>query len=103
MNRVIRSVKNLLLFSIEEDVYEKIVRIYSKSGVVAAYEELMKHLEKYAENNPISFSHMSMIYIIVNQPDKAMDWIEKEVLLNAQRFIHQPLGSMPINLKPLRC
>jgi hypothetical protein len=37
----------------------------------------MKHLEKYAENNYICFMDMSTRYIIANQPDKAMDWIEK--------------------------
>ena len=37
----------------------------------------MKHLEKYAENNYIGFSEMAIRYIIANQPDKAMDWIEK--------------------------
>ncbi len=76
-DKVIRSVKHSLPFSIEEDVYEGIVSIYHESGIVAAYEELMKHLEKYAENNPISFSDMSFKYIIANQPDKSMDWIEK--------------------------
>ncbi len=76
-DKVIRSVKNSLPFSIEEDVYKGIVRLYGESGIVAAYEELLKHLEKYAENNPVSFSDMSIRYIIANQPDKAMDWIEK--------------------------
>ncbi len=75
-DKVIRSVKNSLPFSIEEDVYKEIVRIYDESGIVAAYEELMKHMEKYAENNPISFLDMSFRYIIANQLDKAMDWIE---------------------------
>ena len=76
-DKVIRSVKNSLPFSIEEDVYKGIVRLYGESGIVAAYEELLKHLEKYAENNPVSFFDMSFRYIIANQPDKAMDWIEK--------------------------
>jgi hypothetical protein len=44
---------------------------------VAAYDELLKHMEKYAENNLVSFLDMSSRYIIANQPDKAMDWIEK--------------------------
>jgi len=76
-DKVIRSVKNSLPFSIEEDVYKGIVRLYGESGIVAAYEELLKHLEKYAENNPFSSFDMSFRYIIANQPDKAMDWIEK--------------------------
>ena len=74
-DKVIKSLKHKLPFS--EDVYEGIVRIYNESGIAAAYEELMKHMEKYAENNPIGFTGMSGGYIIANQPDKAMDWIEK--------------------------
>ena len=76
-DKVIRSVKISLPFSIEEDVYKGIERIYGESGIIAAYEELMKHMEKYAGNSPISFMDMSFRYIIANQPDKAMDWIEK--------------------------
>ena len=53
------------------------MRLYGESGIVAAYEELMKHEEKYAENNPIGFMEMAGGYIIADQPDKAMDWIEK--------------------------
>ncbi len=76
-DKVIRSVKYSLPFTIEEDIFKDIERIYSESGIVSAYEEIMKHLEKYAENNYICFMDMSTRYIIANQPDKAMDWIEK--------------------------
>jgi TolB-like protein len=76
-DKVIRSVKYSLPFKIEEDAFKDIERIYSESGIVSAYEEIMKHLEKYAENNYICFMDMSTRYIIANQPDKAMDWIEK--------------------------
>jgi len=76
-DKAIRSMKYSLPFSIEEDIYKGIVRIYKESGIVQAYEELMKHLEKYAEKNPISFMDMSFRYIAANQLDKAIDWIEK--------------------------
>jgi TolB-like protein len=76
-DKIIRSVKYSLPFTIEEDAFKDIERIYSESGIVSAYEEIMKHLEKYAENNYICFMDMSTRYIIANQPDKAMDWIEK--------------------------
>jgi TolB-like protein len=75
-DKVIRAVQYALPFSIGEGVYAGIVRMYNESGIVAAYVELMKHMEKHAENNPISFLDMSSRYIIANQPDKAMDWIE---------------------------
>jgi tetratricopeptide (TPR) repeat protein len=76
-DKVIKAVKYSLAYSIEEDVYEGIVKIYNESGIVAAYEEILKHMEKYAENNRVSFLDMASRYIIANQPDKAMDWIEK--------------------------
>ena len=87
-DKVIKSLKHTLPFSIEEDVYEGIVRIYNESGIVAAYEELMKHMENYAENNPISFSVMSGGYIVANQPDKAMDWIEKGFEVHDPQIIY---------------
>jgi len=84
-DKVIRSVKYSLPFIIEEDVYERIVRIYNESGLVAAYEVLLQYLEEYALNNPISYFDLALRYIIANQPDKAMDWIEKGY------EIHDPL------------
>jgi hypothetical protein len=34
-------------------------------------------LEKFAENNYVSFLDMTYRYLFTNQPDKAMDWVEK--------------------------
>jgi tetratricopeptide (TPR) repeat protein len=76
-DKVIKAVKYVLPVTINENDFKDIERIYSKSGIVKAYEEIIKHLEKYAENNYIGFSEMAIRYIIANQPDKAMDWIEK--------------------------
>ena len=76
-DKVIRAVKYSLPFPFEEDKYKEIERIYEASGIVPAYKELMKYLEKYAEKNYIGFFDMAFRYIIANQPDKAMDWIEK--------------------------
>ena len=76
-DKVIKAVKYSLPIKIEDDAFKDIERIYSESGIAKAYEEIMKHLEKYAEKNYIGFSEMAIRYIIANQPDKAMDWIEK--------------------------
>ena len=75
-DKVIRAMKYNLPF-IEEDTFKEIERIYRESGIVSAYEEILKHLEKFAENNYIGFLDLAMRYLYVNQPDKAMDWIEK--------------------------
>jgi len=76
-DKVIRAVKYALPFPIEEEAFKEIERIYSESGIVSAYEEILKHLEKFAENNYVSFQDMAFRYLVANQPDKAMDWIEK--------------------------
>ena len=76
-DRVIRSLRYALPFPFEEDNYKEIERIYRESGIVSAYEELMKYMEKFAYANYIGFFDMTFRYIIANQFDKAMDWIEK--------------------------
>jgi TolB-like protein len=76
-DRVIRALKYSLPFPFEEDKYKEIETIYRESGIVSAYEELMKYMEKFADANYIGFFDMTFRYIIANQSDKAMDWIEK--------------------------
>ena len=87
-DRVISSVKYSLPFPIEENVYEEIVRIYSESGIVSAYEEILKHLEKYAENNTIPITEMALRYIWANQTYKAMDWIEKGFEIHDPQMVY---------------
>jgi len=76
-DKVIRSLKYSLPFPFEEDKYIEIEKIYRESGIVSAYEELMEHLDKNAEKSYFGFFDMAFRYIIANQSDKAMDWIEK--------------------------
>jgi TolB-like protein len=76
-DRVIRSLKYALPFPFEEEKYKEIEKIYKESGIIPAYEELMKYMEKFADANYIGFFDMAYRYIIANQSDKAMDWIEK--------------------------
>jgi len=67
----------LPMFNVKEEEINEIERIYRKQGIVKAYEKIMKHMEEYSENNHVSPISMAMTYIMANQPDKAMDWIEK--------------------------
>jgi len=76
-DKVLRAEKYVLPFPIEEDTFKEIERIYSESGIISAYEEILKRLEKFAENNYVSFLDMTYRYLFTNQPDKAMDWVEK--------------------------
>ena len=76
-DKVIKAVRYSLPFPIEEDTFKEIERIYGEHGIVSAYEEIMKQMEAFASSNPIPPMDMAMRYIMANQLDKAMDWIEK--------------------------
>jgi TolB-like protein/tRNA A-37 threonylcarbamoyl transferase component Bud32 len=76
-DKVMKAVRYALPFPMEEETFKEIERIYSESGIVSAYEEILKHLEKFAENNYVGFQEMALRYIMANQPDKAMDWVER--------------------------
>jgi TolB-like protein len=66
-----------MVMPVEKDFFDKIHSIFKESGIVAAYKEILIHMEKFAENNYIQFLEMALRCIIADQPDKAMDWIEK--------------------------
>ena len=53
-DKVLRAEKYVLPLLIGENAFKEIERIYREHGIVPAYEEIMKHLEEYAQNNPIS-------------------------------------------------
>jgi serine/threonine protein kinase len=76
-DKVLRAVRHVLPFPLEEDAYKDIERIYSESGIVTAYEKIVERLEKYAESQPVGFWDMAFRYLVADQPDKCMDWVEK--------------------------
>ena len=97
-DKVIRSIKYNLPF-LEENTFKEIERIYSESGIVSASEEILKHLEKFAENNYIQFLEMTMRYLYVNQPDKAINWIVKGLEMHDPQMTY--ISSKMYNLDPL--
>jgi tetratricopeptide (TPR) repeat protein len=77
-DKVIKADKYLLpLFNLKEDDIKEFERIFNEQGLIKAYEKIMKNLEEFAENNPISPIDIAIRYIMANQPYKAMEWIEK--------------------------
>jgi hypothetical protein len=56
-------------------------------------------LEKSAENNPISPVDMATRYIMANQPDKAMDCLEKGFKLHDPGISY--IATKIFNLEPL--
>ena len=76
--KVIKAERSILpLFNFKEDDIKEFERIFNEQGLIKAYEKVMKHLEKFAEDNSVGSTDMALRYIMANKPDKAMDWIEK--------------------------
>jgi len=57
--------------------FEEVERIYREKGFVAAYEEIMRQEEVIAQHGYVRPVEMVIRYMMVDQKDKAMDWIEK--------------------------
>ncbi|MBN2862934.1 MAG: TIR domain-containing protein [Bacteroidales bacterium] len=89
----------LPMYNIKEEDIKEIEGIYKESGFVSASEEILKHLEKFAEDNYIGFLDMTMRYLYVNQPDKAMDWVEKGFEMHDPQMTY--ISSPLYNLDPL--
>ena len=74
-NRAFEAVMNFL--PLEEDTLKEIEAIFDEHGFVAAYEEIMHHMEALALNSYVAPIEMAYRYVMANQYDKAMDWVEK--------------------------
>ncbi len=70
------------------DTFKEIERIYDEQGFSAAQEEIAHQLEVLAENNPIGFVEMALSYVRANQPDKAIDWIERGFEIHDPQMIY---------------
>jgi len=77
-DKAIRATKYVLpVYSIKEEDIKEIERIYRESGYVSVSEEILKHLEKFAEENPLSPHDMALRCVAANQHDKTLKWIER--------------------------
>ena len=96
-NRAFEAVMNIL--PLEEDSLKEIEAIFDEHGFVAAYEEIMHHMEALALNSYVVPVEMAFRYVMANQYDKAMDWVEKGFELHDQNMPYIPTGAY--NLDPL--
>jgi TolB-like protein len=77
-DKLIKADSHILpVYNFKEDDIKEFERIFNEQGLIKAYEKVTKQLEKFAENNFISPIEIAIRYMIVNQPDKALEWIEK--------------------------
>jgi TolB-like protein len=99
-DKVIKAERYLLpVFNVKEEDIKEIERIFNEQGIVKAYEKIIKHLEEFAEKNTTQFLEMAFRYIVANQPDKAMDWIEKGFEIHDPQMVYITSGM--VNYDPL--
>lgn len=77
-DKLIKADSHILpVYNFKEDDIKEFERIFNEQGLIKAYEKVTKQLEKFAENNFILPIEIAIRYMILNQPDKALEWIEK--------------------------
>jgi adenylate cyclase len=57
--------------------YQEVERVFKSHGFAPAYGEVMRQSEVLAKNGYFSPVEMAVRYMMVDQKDKAMDWLEK--------------------------
>jgi len=75
--KTLKAVKYSLPITIEENAFKEIEKIFHKQGFAEAFKEITRQMESFASSNPVSPMDMACRYIYTDQPDKAMDWLEK--------------------------
>lgn len=78
LNRVFEADKQYLLpVVMEEEAINEIDKIYNEGGFHAAYEEITRQMEILFEKRYIPAGDMALRYYMINQDEKAIEWIEK--------------------------
>jgi len=84
-NKVMKAAK-IVLAQREVD-FKEVERIFGETGFVAAYEEILRQLEVLAQKGYYPPPYMAARYMMVDQPDKAMEWIEKGFEVHDQNMV----------------
>jgi tetratricopeptide (TPR) repeat protein len=100
-NKVMEAAKYVL--AAKEVDFKEVERIFGETGFVAAYEEILRQSEVLAQKGFFPPIEMEYRYIMVDQPDKAMEWIEKGFEVHDQgmpyiathTFLCEPLFDNP--------
>jgi len=84
-NKVMEATKYVL--AQREVDFKEVERIFGETGFVAAYEEILRQLEVLAQKGYYPPFYMAARYMMVDQPDKAMEWIEKGFEVRDQAMV----------------
>jgi len=99
-SKVIKADSHILpLYSFSEDDIKEIQMIYKEEGFFKAYEEILTHLEVFAEKYPVSPFELAYRYLMADKPEKAIDWLEKGYELHDPVMTY--IGTTMFNFDPL--
>jgi len=87
-NKVMKAAKYIL--PARKVDMEKVERIFGEQGFVPAYEEVLRQEEEIAKNEFVDPVEIAIRYIMVDQLDKAMDWIEKGFEMHSPNIPYIP-------------
>ncbi len=74
-DKVMKAASYILPARIEN--FKEVERLYREKGFVAAYEEILRQQEIIAQHEYVPPVEMAVRYMMVDQKEKAMEWIEK--------------------------
>jgi len=74
-DKVIDALKFVL--PVENEAIINIEKIFKKQSIIAAYAEVQNQMELMAQQHFVLPSDMAIRYYLINQYDRALDWIEK--------------------------
>ncbi len=83
--------------------FKEVEVVFGESGFVVAYEEIMRQLEELAKKEYSAPVEMAYRYMMVDQADKAMEWLEKGLEVHdpvmpyiaTKMFLFDPLFDNP--------
>ncbi len=77
-NRVMEAAKHVFAAKEEKVDFKEVERVFGEAGFVAAYEEILRQSEVLAQKGYyLAPVEMAYRYMMADQADKAMEWIEK--------------------------
>lgn len=99
-NKVMEASKHLLTKQVD---FIEVERIFGESGFVAANEEILRQLELVTLNGFVSPVIMAQRYVMVDQAEKAIEWLEKGLevrdpnmpYISTQGYLFDPLFDNP--------
>jgi TolB-like protein len=82
---------------LDDNVMNDIEKIFNEQGFNMAFEEVVRQMELLAQNNYVPPVDMAIRYYLLNQHEKAMNWLEKGFELHDPNMPYIAVGFANLN------